>query len=194
TSGIGLIHPQAQISKKRVQKGDKIILSGPLANHGMSIMSVREGLEFDSEIESDTRGLNHTVKRLLDQFGEHIHWLSDPTRGGLATVLKELALEMQLGIEIAQKDLPIDPQVAGACELLGLDPLYVANEGLFVSIVAQEAAEAYLRTLREDKHGQQAQIIGEIVSEHPRQVLLQSAIGGKRVINMLPGEQLPRIC
>ena len=160
----------------------------------MAIMSVREGLEFDSEIQSDTTNLNHTIEGLLDRFGENIHLLTDPTRGGVATVLKETAQSIKLGIDIFQKDLPIDDQVASACELLGLDPLYVANEGLFIAFVSEAVAEDFLIALQKEENGTDAIIIGTVTEEHPGQVILESAIGGKRVVSMLPGEQLPRIC
>lgn len=194
TSGIGSLHAKANIGTKQVKAGDKIILSGNLASHGMAIMSVREGLEFDSEIKSDTTNLNHTIIQLIEQFGQDIHLLTDPTRGGLATVLKEIAQSCALGIDIGQRSIPIDDQVASACELLGLDPLYVANEGLFIAFVAAPQADAVLAALRQDENGTNARIIGEVVEEHPKQVIMESAIGGKRVISMLPGEQLPRIC
>lgn len=194
TSGIGTLHPQAQISKSRVQVGDRIIISGNLAAHGIAILSLREGLQFESAIESDTANLNHTVARLLDVFGDKIHLLHDPTRGGVATVLNEMARDTRLGVEIWQKNFPLAEDVQGACELLGLDPLYVANEGIFIAVVAAEAAESVLEQLREDQNGLQAAMIGEIVAAHPKQVVLHSSIGGKRVINMPLGEQLPRIC
>ncbi|MCH2215157.1 MAG: hydrogenase expression/formation protein HypE [Flavobacteriales bacterium] len=194
TSGIGELHPKATISAKRIQNGDQIILSGNMASHGMAIMSVREGLEFDSEIESDTTNLNHTINGLIDEFGDAIHCLTDPTRGGVATVLKEIAQTENLGIELSQAKIPIDNQVASACELLGLDPLYVANEGLFVAFVDEDKAEAVLSALRGDQNGTNAAIIGSVVEDHSKQVIMESAIGGKRVISMLPGEQLPRIC
>lgn len=194
TSGIGNIHPKAHISEKNIKIGDKIIVSGNIATHGMAIMSVREGLEFDSTIESDTINLNHTISRLIDGFGSAIHLLTDPTRGGVATVLKEIALSSNIGIDIFQKDLPIDSQVASACELLGLDPLYVANEGLFLSFVDASIADSFVATLQNDENGTNAKIIGTIVEAHPKQVILESAIGGKRMVSMLPGEQLPRIC
>lgn len=194
TSGIGTIHPKAAISEKNIKVGDKIIVSGNIATHGMAIMSVREGLEFDSEIVSDTNNLNHTIINLIEQYGENIHLLTDPTRGGVATVLKEIALSSNIGIDIAQKYLPIEEQVHSACELLGLDPLYVANEGLFLSFVDASIADSFLETLRKDDNGTHAKIIGTVVEEHPRQVIMESAIGGKRVVSMLPGEQLPRIC
>jgi len=194
TSGIGSLHPSAKIGAKNIENGDKIILSGNLASHGMAIMSVREGLEFDSEIKSDTTNLNHTIVNLIEKFGKDIHLLTDPTRGGLATVLKEIAQSTAVGIDLNQRNLPIDEQVASACELLGLDPLYVANEGLFIAFVAESQADAVLAALHQDGNGTNARIIGEVVEEHPKQVIMESAIGGKRVISMLPGEQLPRIC
>lgn len=194
TTGIGTVHPAADIRTERIEEGDRILLSGPLAAHGMAIMSVREGLEFDSAIESDTQPVNHLVKDLLDAFGNDIKLLRDPTRGGVATVLNEIARDRQLGISIHQRQLPIDEQVAGACELLGLDPLYVANEGLFLAIVRGGAAGAVIERMREHPAGQGAAEIGEMTAAHPRQVVLTSGIGGRRVVNMLIGEQLPRIC
>jgi hydrogenase expression/formation protein HypE len=194
TSGVGTVHPKANIGIENIKSGDKIIVSGNIASHGMAIMSVREGLEFESEIESDTNNLNHTILELIENYGEAIHLLTDPTRGGVATVLKEIALSANLGIDIFQKYLPINEQVASACELLGLDPLYVANEGLFLAFVSEDKADAVIETLRKDENGQNAQIIGSVVANHPKQVILESSIGGKRVISMLPGEQLPRIC
>lgn len=160
----------------------------------MAIMSVRHGLEFESDIVSDTTNLNHSVMRLLDVFGEKIHLLSDPTRGGVATVLNELARDAKLGIELHQKAIPVLDDVCGACELLGLDPLYVANEGIFIAVVEAAAADSFLEMLRADENGANAAIIGEIVGSHPRQVIMHSMIGGKRVVNMPVGEQLPRIC
>ncbi|MCU0427377.1 MAG: hydrogenase expression/formation protein HypE [Candidatus Kapabacteria bacterium] len=198
TSGIGIVHEQASISLSRVAVGDSIILSSSIANHGIAVMAEREGLQFESTITSDTRPLNHAVKRLLDEFGASIHLLRDPTRGGVATTLNEIARDTKLGINIRQKPIAIDEQVYGVCEILGLDPLYVANEGVFVAIVAADAAEAVVERLRgelgSEIGGHEAAVIGEVVSEHPRQVVLQSRIGGRRVVSMLVGEQLPRIC
>lgn len=199
TSGIGELHPQADISIKNVKAGDKVIVSGHIATHGMAIMSVREGLEFETTLESDTAPLNHTVLALLDEFGHDIHLLRDPTRGGVATVLNEIARDRnvgttRVGIDLKQAAIPVLDEVAGACELLGLDPLYVANEGVFLAIVAPEVANAFLEKLRTLDYGHSAAIIGEVVTEHPGQVVLTSRIGGRRVVNMLIGEQLPRIC
>ncbi|MBP6214563.1 MAG: hydrogenase expression/formation protein HypE [Chitinophagaceae bacterium] len=194
TSGVGLIHPKANIHHNNIRPGDKIIISGNIATHGIAIMSVRKGLEFETTIESDTTNLNHTVEKLLDRFGNDIKFLRDPTRGGVASVLNEIAELTSLGFELDQKTVPVDEQVEGACEMLGLDPLYVANEGLFVAVVAKEIADEFLSMLRNDENGATAAIIGEVNTEHPGKVLMKSRIGGRRVVNYLTGEQLPRIC
>ena len=194
TTGIGEVHANANIDIDNIKEGDAIILSGPLARHGITIMSHRQGLQFETTISSDTRPLNTIILGLLDEFGDQIHMLRDPTRGGLATVLNEIARDTQLGIDISQKDIPVEEEVYGACEMLGLDPLYVANEGLFVAIVDKAVAGNFLGTLQKWEHGRTAAIIGEVTKEHTRQVLMRSNIGGRRVVNMLAGEQLPRIC
>jgi hydrogenase expression/formation protein HypE len=194
TSGIGKIHPKANIHHKNIEAGDIVIISGNIATHGIAIMSVRKGLEFETTIESDTANLNHTVEKLIDRFGNDIKFLRDPTRGGVASVLNEIAELTQLGFELDQKNIPVDEQVEGACEMLGLDPLYVANEGLFLAVVKPEIADEFLSLLRGDENGTNAAIIGEASAEHPGKVLLKSRIGGRRVVNYLTGEQLPRIC
>ncbi|MEO5673756.1 MAG: hydrogenase expression/formation protein HypE [Chitinophagales bacterium] len=194
TTGMGEVHPKAAIDMNRVKTGDKIILSGPLARHGIAIMSQRSGLEFETTITSDTRPLNKIVSELLDEFGEDIHLMRDPTRGGLATVLNEIARESKLGIEISQKNIPVEEEVFGACEMLGFDPLYVANEGLFISVVDASVAKEFVDRLKLWEHGTLSSVIGGTTDEHPRQVILNSTIGGRRVVNMLSGEQLPRIC
>ncbi|MEO8110818.1 MAG: hydrogenase expression/formation protein HypE [Ginsengibacter sp.] len=194
TSGVGMLHEKANISFRNVKAGDKIILSNKIATHGIAIMSIREGLDFETDIVSDTTNLNFTVKKLLDEYGKNIHLFRDPTRGGVATVLNEIARDANLGIEIYQKNIPVDEQVYGACELLGLDPLYVANEGVFIAIVDANVAGDLLQTLKQDENGANAVCIGEVTEAHSRQVILNSNIGGKRVVNMLVGEQLPRIC
>lgn len=194
TTGIGDVHAKANIDIGNIKAGDKIILSGPLARHGITIMSHRQGLEFETTISSDTRPLNKIVIELLDEFGEDIHLMRDPTRGGLATVLNEIAKDAKRGIDISQKNIPVEEEVYGACEMLGLDPLYVANEGLFVAIVDKDIADTFLHQLQQWEHGSMAAIIGEVTEEHTRQVLMKSNIGGRRVLNMLAGEQLPRIC
>ena len=194
TTGIGTLHPKANIDISQVKKGDKIILSDNIATHGIAIMSVREGLDFETTIESDTQNLNHVIKGLLDDFGEDIHLFRDPTRGGVATILTEIARDRKLGIDISQRYIPIDEQVYGACEILGLDPLYVANEGLFIAVVDETIADAAIQKMQSFEACKNAAIIGTVVEAHPQQVVLTSGIGGKRVVNMLIGEQLPRIC
>lgn len=194
TTGIGEVHPRANINIGRVQAGDKVIVSGPVAAHGMAIMSVREGLEFETSIQSDTAALHKPILGLIENFGPEVHFLRDPTRGGVATVLTEIAKQARVGIQLQQSAIPINEQVNGACEMLGLDPLYVANEGIFMAIVAPSIANEALDILRQYSVSKHAAIIGEVTKEHPQQVVLQSLIGGRRVVNMLPGEQLPRIC
>jgi len=194
TAGLGSIHTKAQIHHNRIQAGDAIILSGNLAQHGIAIMSLRQGLEFETSIVSDTTNLNGTIMSLLDNYGAGIKFLRDPTRGGLASVLNELAELRKLGFLIDQEKIPLNEQVEGACEMLGLDPLYVANEGLFVAIVDSSIAEALLLQLKQDPNGTDAKIIGTVTNEHPGKVVMKSSIGGHRIIGYLTGEQLPRIC
>ncbi|AEV97642.1 hydrogenase expression/formation protein HypE [Niastella koreensis] len=193
TSGIGTIHPRAAIHHHHIKAGDRIIISGPIATHGIAIMSVRKGLEFETTIESDSAPLKYQVLSMLEEYGDAIHFLRDPTRGGVASVLNEVAGLTSLGFTIQQQALPIDEQVEGACEMLGLDPLYVANEGIFLSVVDPEYAEDIVALLHKDG-STQAAVIGEVSTEHPGKVLLRSRIGGHRVVSYLTGEQLPRIC
>jgi hydrogenase expression/formation protein HypE len=194
TSGIGAMHPKADLHVEHVNPGDKVIISGPIATHGMAIMSVREGLEFGTSLESDTRSLHEGVHALLDEFGDAIRFFRDPTRGGVASTVNELARDASVGIQLHNRHIPVLDEVKAACELLGLDPLYVANEGVFVAVVAADKAEAACELLRSQPGYEQASIVGEIVDEHPGQVVLHSGIGGRRIVHMLVGEQLPRIC
>ena len=194
TSGIGIVHPKANIDHKNIEVGDVIIVSGNIASHGIAIMSLRRGLEFETSIKSDTTNLNHTILSLVEKFGNDIKFLRDPTRGGVASVLNEIAELTRLGFYLDQKQIPIDEQVDGACEMLGLDPLYVANEGLFMAIVKKDIAADFLKQLQQEKNGTNAAIIGEVTAEHSGKVIMKSRIGGKRVVNYLTGEQLPRIC
>lgn len=194
TSGIGLVHEKASIHHNNIRPGDAIIVSGNIANHGIAIMSVRQGLEFETDIQSDTANLNHTVMQLLDRFGADIRFLRDPTRGGVASVLNEIAELTKLGYHLDQRSLPIDEQVEGACEMLGLDPLYVANEGLFLAVVNTDIADEMISMLHKDINGLNARIIGEVTEANPGRVIMKSRIGGSRVVNYLTGEQLPRIC
>ncbi|NCT17452.1 MAG: hydrogenase expression/formation protein HypE [Flavobacteriia bacterium] len=194
TTGFGEVHPKANISTDRIMYGDKIIVNGCIAQHGMAIMSEREGLAFESNIVSDTTNVNFLVKDLLDTFGDKIHFFRDPTRGGVASVLSEIATDINKGIAIFEADFPIEKQVAAACEILGLDPLYVANEGVFITVVDAEIAEEVVALMRNDEKGKNSVCIGEITNEHPSKVVMHSVIGGKRIVSALIGEQLPRIC
>ena len=193
TSGIGVIPEKVHISAHRIQPGDKIILSGTIADHGMAVMSVREGLSFESVIQSDTAALNHLVHEMLNVSTE-VHAMRDPTRGGLATTLNELAQASQIGVRIVEDQIPVREEVKAACEILGIDPLYVANEGKLVAFVAPEVADAMLETMRKNPLGKDAAIIGEAVSQHPRKVVMENIYGVERIIDMPVGEQLPRIC
>jgi len=194
TSGIGQIHPNAKIHHNRIEEGDKIVISGNIAAHGIAIMSLRKGLEFETSVLSDTTPLNQTTQELFDAFGESIKFLRDPTRGGVASVLNEVAEITQLGFRLDQKSIPIHEQVEAACEMLGLDPLYVANEGIFLAVVKKEIADEFLEFLHRDQNGSNACIIGEVSEEHRGKLILKSRIGGNRVVSYLTGEQLPRIC
>lgn len=194
TTGFGEVHPKANIAMDSINVGDKIIINGFIAQHGMAIMSERKGLEFESNIESDSTNLNFLVKDLLDEFGDKIKLFRDPTRGGLGTVLHEIANDIELGVFIKEVHIPIEKQVAAACEMLGLDPMYVANEGVFITIVDPSIENEVLALMRNHEKGKNASIIGEITNEHPNKVVLKSLIGGKRIVSPLVGEQLPRIC
>jgi len=194
TTGFGEVHPKANISSKNIKVGDKIFVNGFIAQHGMAIMSEREGLEFESTIVSDTTNINFMAMNLLDTFGEKIHLFRDPTRGGVASVLSEIATDIGMGISIEENDIPLEKQVAAACEILGLDPLYVANEGVFISIVSADAATEFLAEMKKDPKGINSRCIGTVTREHPNKVVMNSSIGGKRMVSPLIGEQLPRIC
>jgi len=194
TSGIGVMHSSASIGLQHIKEGDSIIVSGNIAAHGIAVMSRRKGLTFETSITSDTCCLKYTVEKLLDTFGNGIRFLRDATRGGVASVLNEVAKDGDMGIEIRQKDIPVEEEVDGACEMLGLDPLYVANEGVFIAVVDKAIEGEVLELLQQDEHAAHARNIGCINNMRKGQVILKSTIGGHRVINMLPGEQLPRIC
>ena len=194
TTGFGEVHSKANISTNNIKTGDKIIVNGFIAQHGMAIMSQREGLEFESTIVSDTTNVNFLTNKLLDKFGNKIHLFRDPTRGGVASVLSEIANDINNGITIFEDKLPLEKQVAAACEILGLDPLYVANEGVFIAIVEADVADEVLAMMHQDEKGRNAICIGEITGDHPNKVVMHSSIGGKRIVTPLIGEQLPRIC
>jgi hydrogenase expression/formation protein HypE len=193
TSGIGIVPSEVNIDPTLAAPGDLILLSGSIASHGMAIMSVREGLEFETPIESDSASLNGLVEKMLAASGS-IHVLRDPTRGGVASALNEIAERSRAGIRIDESRIPIRADVQGACEILGLDPLYVANEGKLLAFVPPDEAERVLAAMRTHAQGTESTIIGEVVTDHPQIVVMRTRIGGNRIVDMLSGEQLPRIC
>ena len=197
TTGIGVIEHQFTISADRARPGDKIILSGTIGDHGMTIMSQREGLEFESAIESDCASLNGLVASMLaarSLSNDFVHTLRDPTRGGVATTLNEIAKQANVGMMLDERSIPVRESVKGACEVLGLDPLYVANEGKLLALVVPEMADAVLEEMRRHALGRDSAVIGEVVEAHPGMVLMRTEIGGTRVLDVMFGEQLPRIC
>jgi hydrogenase expression/formation protein HypE len=193
TSGIGAIPEGINIAPSRARPKDKIILSGAMAVHGIAIMSTREGLEFESEIASDTAPLNGLVETILAA-NKDVHVLRDPTRGGITSALTEIAQAAKVGMLLNEDAIPISEEVKGACEILGLDPLYVANEGKLLAITAASDANRVLAAMQSHPLGSEAAIIGEVTDEHPGFVMMKTRVGGKRVVDMLSGEQLPRIC
>ena len=193
TSGIGPIPDGIEITGHNARPGDKIILSGSIADHGMTVLTQREGMTFDAPVKSDTASLNHLVAKML-AVCKDIHALRDPTRGGVGTALNEIAAQSRVGIQIYEEMIPLKNEIAGICELLGFDPLYVANEGKLIAFVPPDHAEAVLTAMRADESGREACIIGETVADNPGRVVMQTRIGGTRIVDMLTGEQLPRIC
>lgn len=194
TSGIGVMEHDLEISGSNAQAGDKILINGTIGDHGMAVLACREGLELESSIVTDSAPLNGMVNELIEGLGEQLHTLRDPTRGGVATTLKEIAQQSQIEITLDETTLPITPSVGAACAILGLDPLFVANEGKLLAFVAKGVADQALAILQRHPHGKQAAIIGEVTAAAPGKVRLKTAIGGLRAIEMLAGEQLPRIC
>ena len=192
TSGIGVLKEGREIAASRIRQGDAVIISGSIGSHGVSVLAERNGLTFDPPVVSDTRALNGLVDAMYT--AGDIRFMRDPTRGGLATTLKEAALESGLCIRIREHEVPVPPGVKGACSLLGLDPLFVANEGILIAVVDCSAAEAVVAAMNRHEHGQQAAIIGRVEGSPSGMVLLETAVGGNRIIDMLQGEQLPRIC
>jgi hydrogenase expression/formation protein HypE len=193
TSGIGIVSDEVDLSPSNVKVGDKIILSGTIADHGIAVLSARENLSFESEINSDTAPLNDLVETMLT-VSKNIHVLRDPTRGGLATSLNEIAFKATTGILIHQDKIKIKNEVKAACELLGLDPLYIANEGKLVCFVSPEDADNLLNVMRTHPLGKDSEIIGEVVNEYKGKVVLKTSIGTKRILDLHTVEQLPRIC
>jgi hydrogenase expression/formation protein HypE len=193
TSGIGLLPEGRSLSIAAARPGDRILVSGTIGDHGVTIMSVREGIEFETVLESDSAPLTDLTQVMLDACPA-IRCMRDPTRGGVSSALNELAAASHVGVELREAAIPLRPEVRGACEMLGLDPLYVANEGKLIAVAAPEDAERLLEVMRKHPLGQNAAIIGEVVKDHAGMVTMHSLIGGERVVTMLAGEQLPRIC
>jgi hydrogenase expression/formation protein HypE len=194
TTGIGLRPAGFAPAPDRARAGDAVIVSGPIGRHGIAIMTAREGLAFEAEITSDSAALAPLVERLREHLGDAVHTLRDPTRGGLASALNEIATAARIGVVLDEAALPIPGPVAAACEMLGFDPLYVANEGVLVAFVAADRAAEAVRILREHPLGREAACVGRAVNTRPGMVVLETGIGGTRVVDMLPGDQLPRIC
>jgi len=193
TAGLGVVPPGVELGAGRVSVGDRVLVSGTLGDHGMAVMIARGELQLEVELESDTAPVHELAASLLE-LGGAVRWLRDPTRGGLATALNELAQEAGLAVALDEASLPLRPAVVGACEILGIDPLYVANEGKLVAVVAPEAADDALARLRAQDLGAEAALVGEIRPEPQGLVVLDTAFGGGRIVDMLVGDPLPRIC
>jgi len=193
TAGVGVVPPGVKVSGSNARTGDKVILNGSIGDHGIAVMSQREGLSFSTTLRSDCAPLNTMVAAMLEA-KPGIHAMRDPTRGGLATTLNEVAEQSRVGIRMEEEAIPVREEVRGACEMLGLDPLYVANEGKLVAIVALEDANAVLAAMRQDQYGKDAAIIGEVCQEHPGRVVMKTRLGASRIVDMLVGDPLPRIC
>ncbi len=193
TSGVGEVVIERPLSGSMARAGDSIIISGTIGDHGLAIFSAREGLSLGFDVKSDCAPLNNLILKLLEKVPE-IHVLRDPTRGGVATTLNEIAMQSGVGIEIFEEDLPINPGVKEGCDILGMDPLYLANEGKFICVLPSEYANIVLEIMKGDELGKNAKIIGEVKKEPRGKVVLRTEIGGKRLLSMLEGEHLPRIC
>ncbi len=194
TTGVGALEPGVTLAPQLVRPGDKVLVSGTIGDHGVAIMLVRGQLDIEADVRSDTRPLWSLVEAMLSACGDGLHCMRDATRGGVATVLNEIALAAEVGVVIAEDRVPMRREVIGAGEILGIDPLYMANEGKLVAFVAPEAADAALAALRADPAGADAAIIGEVRAEPPGRVLSRTGFGGHRMIDMLVGDPLPRIC
>jgi len=193
TAGVGIIPQGVDISGSNARPGDKVILSGTIGDHGIAVLSQREGLSFSTQLESDCAPLGSLVKDMLEA-SPNIHCLRDPTRGGLATSLNELAKQSKVSIRIEEEKISVREEVLAACEMLGFDPLYVANEGKLVAIVPAEDADKVVQAMRENHYGKTATIIGEVRAEHPGRVVMKTCLGASRIVDMLVGDLLPRIC
>ncbi len=193
TSGIGLIPQGINVAISNARPKDKILLSGSIADHGITVLTKREGMSFELSVKSDSAPLNRMVSRMFAR-SSNIHVLRDPTRGGVGTALNEIAEKSNIGVRIFESKIPVKNEVAGACELLGFDPLYLANEGKLLAFVGSDQAEDVLSAIKEDEFGKDACIIGEVISDSPGRVVMETKVGGTRIVDMLTGEQLPRIC
>jgi len=193
TAGVGMIPEGVDISGSNAKPGDKVILNGTIGDHGIAVFSKREGLSFSTKLESDCAPLGDLVADMLET-SRNINCLRDPTRGGLATTLNEIAEQSKVGITIYEDEIPVRDDVLGACEMLGFDPLYVANEGKLVAIVAPEDAVNVLQAVQQNRYGKNAAIIGEVRAEHPGRVVMKTSLGTSRIVDMLVGDILPRIC
>jgi hydrogenase expression/formation protein HypE len=193
TSGVGIVEEGVNISGSNAKVGDMVIINGPIGSHGIAVLSEREGLKFETEIKSDTAPLSSLVADMLE-VSKDIHVLRDPTRGGLSTTLNEIALSSKVDVEISEGDIPIQEEVRAACEILGYDPLYLANEGKLVAFVPSEITPEVFKKMKENKYGKESKIIGRVARKSEGKVYLNTGIGGKRIVDMLTGEQLPRIC
>jgi hydrogenase expression/formation protein HypE len=194
TAGVGIVADGVALAPDRVRPGDRVLVSGTLGDHGMAVLIARGDLELETELESDTAPVHELAASLLELRGGALRWMRDPTRGGLATTLNELVQQAELTVVLDEAALPVRPAVVGACEILGIDPLYVANEGKLVAVVAPEHANAALAALQAHPLGREAAIVGEIGAEAPGLVLLDTALGGTRIVDLLVGDPLPRIC
>jgi len=193
TSGVGILLPDINISSDRIQTGDKIIVSGKIAEHGIAILSSREEFDFETTVKSDTAPLNNMIKNILEKYPD-IHMMRDPTRGGISSALNEIASQSRCGIFLEEQEIPVAEEIKAICEILGLDPLYIANEGKVLLFVPPGNAAGVLKMMQKHPYGKDARIIGEVVEDHPGRVVMKTHIGSNRVIDMISGEQLPRIC
>jgi hydrogenase expression/formation protein HypE len=194
TAGVGLVRATWPLGQNGAQPGDKVLLSGPVGDHGIAVMLAREALDIETDVQSDSAPLHRMVAAILRAAGPAVHCLKDPTRGGVATSLNEIALASEVSIALDEHSIPVRGGVRGACEILGLDPLTIANEGKMLAVVAPEGADAALQAMRDDPLGREATIIGEVRAEPAAMVFLRTDIGGTRVLDMLVGDPLPRIC